>query len=91
MVELNLPITPVENASLSVGNEFFYAGAGYLMEQGTKPGTISAVLMSNPVALLAWYVDKNQLGVPFHAGTNGQIGSGKCTPKAESATPSTKS
>jgi hypothetical protein len=25
-----------------------------MLEQGTKPGTISLALMSNPLALLAW-------------------------------------
>ncbi|KAM7192607.1 putative epoxide hydrolase [Naviculisporaceae sp. PSN 640] len=54
VVELNLPITPEENASLAASQGFFYTGSGYMMEQGTKPATISFALMSSPIALLSW-------------------------------------
>lgn len=54
VVELNLPITPEENASLATSQGFFYSGSGYMLEQGTKPATISIALMSSPIALLSW-------------------------------------
>ncbi|GAB1313722.1 hypothetical protein MFIFM68171_03932 [Madurella fahalii] len=50
----HLPVTPAENDSLSFAAELFYSGTGYLFEQGTRPGTISMALMTNPLALLAW-------------------------------------
>lgn len=37
--------------------EFRMMGAGYAIEHGTRPSTIGHVLATNPVALLAWYVD----------------------------------
>ncbi|KAK3299449.1 Alpha/Beta hydrolase protein [Chaetomium fimeti] len=49
-----LPVTPQEKASLAAGAEFAYSGTGYMLEQGTKPGAISLVLMSGPMALLGW-------------------------------------
>jgi hypothetical protein len=49
-----LPLTPEENATLAVGAHFLNSGTGYMLEQGTKPGTISLVLMTNPLALLGW-------------------------------------
>lgn len=33
-------------------------GAGYSLEQATKPSTIGIVLGSNPLALLAWIGEK---------------------------------
>jgi hypothetical protein len=39
-----------------MGNRYLYGGTGYMLEQGTKPGAISLVLESNPLAMLAWYV-----------------------------------
>lgn len=33
---------------------FATTGAGYAMEQGTRPSTIGHVLASSPIALLAW-------------------------------------
>lgn len=31
-----------------------------MLEQGTKPSTISLVLMSNPLAMLGWWVAPQQ-------------------------------
>ncbi|KAK3305588.1 Alpha/Beta hydrolase protein [Chaetomium strumarium] len=50
----HLPVTREENTTFALGAQFLYAGTGYLLEQGTKPGTISLVLMTNPVAMLGW-------------------------------------
>ncbi|KAK4156497.1 putative epoxide hydrolase [Chaetomidium leptoderma] len=50
----NLPVTPEENATLAIGAQFLYGGTGYMLEQGTKPGAISLVVMSNPMAMLGW-------------------------------------
>ncbi|KAJ5816468.1 Isopenicillin N synthase [Penicillium robsamsonii] len=37
---------------------FVTTGAGYAMEQGTRPSTIGHVLASSPIALLAWIGEK---------------------------------
>ncbi|KAK0719301.1 Alpha/Beta hydrolase protein [Lasiosphaeris hirsuta] len=50
----DLPLTEAENVSVTTGEEFLYGASGYMLEQGTKPGTISLVLESNPLAMLAW-------------------------------------
>ncbi|KAK4033180.1 putative epoxide hydrolase [Parachaetomium inaequale] len=50
----HLPVTQVENATLALGDAYLYGGTGYMLEQGTKPGAISLVLMSNPLAMLGW-------------------------------------
>jgi microsomal epoxide hydrolase len=52
----NLPVTPEEKATIAAAQQYLSTGTGYLLEQGTKPGTISLVLMTNPLALLGWYV-----------------------------------
>lgn len=51
----DLPVTPQENASLAISAVFYDSGTGYMLEQGTKPGTISMALGTNPLALLSWY------------------------------------
>ncbi|KAK4139460.1 putative epoxide hydrolase [Dichotomopilus funicola] len=50
----HLPVLPQEALTIAINKQFIYSGTGYMLEQGTKPGTISLALMSNPVALLAW-------------------------------------
>jgi hypothetical protein len=50
----HLPVTEAENATLALANAYVYGGTGYMLEQGTKPGAISLVLMSNPLAMLGW-------------------------------------
>lgn len=50
----NLPRTAAENATLAVAANYLYGGTGYMLEQGTKPGTISLILDSSPLALLSW-------------------------------------
>ena len=50
----NLPTTQAEQGGLARANFFLYGNTGYMLEQGTKPGAISLVLESNPVAMLAW-------------------------------------
>ncbi|KAK0702453.1 Alpha/Beta hydrolase protein [Apiosordaria backusii] len=50
----NLPRTPAEDASFALAADYLYGGTGYMLEQGTKPGAISLILDSNPLALLGW-------------------------------------
>ncbi|KAK0710075.1 Alpha/Beta hydrolase protein [Lasiosphaeria miniovina] len=61
----NLPVSPAENATLVSAQEFTDSGTGYMLEQGTRPGLISLVLMSNPVAMLEW------IGSMYTDGVNG--------------------
>ncbi|AEO60275.1 hypothetical protein MYCTH_2120346 [Thermothelomyces thermophilus ATCC 42464] len=50
----NLPVTSEEGATLARAAQFGDRETGYILEQGTKPGSLSLALMSNPMALLAW-------------------------------------
>lgn len=79
----HLPATPEENATLALGALFLYSGTGYMFEQGTKPGTISLVLMSNPLALLSWYGPCSApLVCPIaEASANIHPGLAACTPR----------
>ncbi|KAM7215938.1 putative epoxide hydrolase [Rhypophila decipiens] len=54
VLALNLTITPEEAATLALGQSFISSGSSYMLEQGTKPATISHALMSSPIAMLAW-------------------------------------
>lgn len=47
-----------EKRGLERGTEFMSFGSAYALEHGTRPSTIGHVLASNPMALLAWYVEK---------------------------------
>ena len=49
-------ITDIEREDTKRGVEFAKTGAGYALEQATRPSTLGLVLSSNPLALLAWYV-----------------------------------
>ncbi|KFY88186.1 hypothetical protein V500_06506 [Pseudogymnoascus sp. VKM F-4518 (FW-2643)] len=49
-------ILDVEREALPRGDQFLERGTGYSTEQATKPSTIGLVLGSNPIALLAWYL-----------------------------------
>ena len=51
-------LTDFEKAGIERMNNFKLMGSGYMMEHGTRPSTIGLVLSTNPVALLAWLVDK---------------------------------
>lgn len=53
----NLPVNDQEKAGLERAAAFSVTGTPYALEQATRPSTIGHVLASNPVALLAWYVD----------------------------------
>lgn len=52
------PLTQDETEHAAKAQEFFVTGDAYAKEHGTRPGTISAVLSSNPMALLAWIGEK---------------------------------
>ena len=56
----NLSVTPQEKASLAISQLFYDSGTGYMLEQGTKPGTIALALGTNPVALLSWYASSSR-------------------------------
>ena len=49
-------LSEVEKEGLRRGNGFVEKGRAYALEHGTRPSTIGFVLASNPLALLAWYV-----------------------------------
>lgn len=49
-----LPVSPSERKGLERGAEFEKLGRAYALEHATRPSTISLVLGSNPIALLAW-------------------------------------
>ncbi|KAJ5951527.1 uncharacterized protein N7479_009940 [Penicillium vulpinum] len=48
-------LTPAEEKGLARGEWFRANGAAYAFEHGTRPSTISHVLASSPLALLAWF------------------------------------
>ncbi|OQE06701.1 hypothetical protein PENVUL_c017G08236 [Penicillium vulpinum] len=51
-------LTPAEEKGLARGEWFRANGAAYAFEHGTRPSTISHVLASSPLALLAWMGEK---------------------------------
>ena len=51
------PPSPEERAALDALAEFHATGAGYFVEQATRPETIGYALLDSPVALAAWMID----------------------------------
>jgi pimeloyl-ACP methyl ester carboxylesterase len=51
------PPSPAERAALDALAEFHATGAGYFVEQATRPQTIGYALLDSPVALAAWMID----------------------------------
>ncbi len=51
------PPTTAERAALDALAEFHATGAGYFVEQATRPETIGYALLDSPVALAAWMID----------------------------------
>src|SRR5271166_2604594 len=51
------PPTAEERAALNALAEFHATGAGYFVEQATRPQTIGYALLDSPVALAAWMID----------------------------------
>jgi pimeloyl-ACP methyl ester carboxylesterase len=51
------PPSPAERAALDALAEFHATGAGYFVEQATRPQTIGYALLDSPVALAAWMLD----------------------------------
>lgn len=54
----NLTITPAEEQRLASVKAWGSTGSAYANEHGTRPSTISLVLNTNPVAMLAWMGEK---------------------------------
>jgi pimeloyl-ACP methyl ester carboxylesterase len=51
------PPSPAERAALDALAEFHATGAGYFVEQATRPETIGYALLDSPVALAGWMID----------------------------------
>ena len=51
------PPSPAERAALDALAEFHATGAGYFVEQATRPETIGYALLDSPVALAGWMLD----------------------------------
>jgi len=51
------PPSPAEQAALDALAEFHATGAGYFVEQATRPETIGYALLDSPVALAGWMLD----------------------------------
>jgi pimeloyl-ACP methyl ester carboxylesterase len=51
------PPSREERAALDALAEFHAAGAGYFVEQATRPQTIGYALLDSPIALAAWMID----------------------------------
>ena len=51
------PPSPAERAALDALAEFHATGAGYFVEQATRPQTIGYALLDSPIALAAWMID----------------------------------
>ena len=51
------PPSTEERAALDALAEFHATGAGYFVEQATRPETIGYALLDSPIALAAWMID----------------------------------
>lgn len=51
----HLNISAEEQAKVDYAAAWATTGNAYAVEHGTRPSTISLVLQTNPVAMLAWY------------------------------------
>jgi len=51
------PPSAEERAALDALAEFHATGAGYFVEQATRPETIGYALLDSPIALAAWMID----------------------------------
>jgi len=51
------PPSTEERAALAALAEFHATGAGYFVEQATRPETIGYALLDSPIALAAWMID----------------------------------
>jgi microsomal epoxide hydrolase len=52
--EVSGELTEAERVGLKRTEEFMKLGSSYAIQHATKPGTLSFVLSSNPLSLLAW-------------------------------------
>ncbi|KAK5656640.1 hypothetical protein OQA88_4620 [Cercophora sp. LCS_1] len=53
-----IPITPEEEVQQEFVNAWGATGSAYAVEHGTRPSTISLVLNTNPLGMLAWMGEK---------------------------------
>ena len=58
------PPSAEERAALDALAEFHATGAGYFVEQATRPETIGYALLDSPVALAAWMIDHDTDSLP---------------------------
>lgn len=63
-------ITQVEQEHIDRMNAFAANGSSYIFEHGQRPSTVGLVLSSNPLAMLAWYVESPTKGPRSHYGTS---------------------
>jgi hypothetical protein len=49
-----IPVTPAEQVQVDRAADWSVKGTSYGNEHGTRPATISLVLSTNPLAMLAW-------------------------------------
>ncbi|KAK4182769.1 putative epoxide hydrolase [Podospora australis] len=54
----NLSVTPEEQGRLGLAQAWASTGSAYANEHGTRPSTLSLVLQTNPLAMLAWMGEK---------------------------------
>jgi microsomal epoxide hydrolase len=54
----NTEMTTLEKEALGRAKQWRETGTAYSQEHGTRPSTIGSVLMSNPLAVLAWIGEK---------------------------------
>ncbi|KAK4452561.1 putative epoxide hydrolase [Podospora aff. communis PSN243] len=54
----NFTVTPAEKAHLKYADEWGTTGKAYASEHATRPSTISLVVNTNPLAMLAWIGEK---------------------------------
>jgi len=54
----NISITPEEEKQMEYVNAWAQTGSAYAVEHGTRPSTISLVLNTNPLGMLAWWVPR---------------------------------
>jgi len=52
----NISLTPDEEERLELVKAWAETGAAYAIEHATRPSTVSLVLNTNPLGMLAWWV-----------------------------------
>jgi microsomal epoxide hydrolase len=60
-IDKQIPISQAEEEGLHRAEWFKRIGSAYALEHATRPSTIGFALGSNPISLLAWYVEGDEL------------------------------